>query len=184
MVEIWKPIFGYEDLYEVSNFGNVRSLDRYVNTKGGKRSLRRGRKKIPRMRANGYLFVTLFKCGTGKMFNIHRLVAQAFLKNPNNYPQVNHKDENKKNNLITNLEWCTPSYNSTYRNARKRTEESHRKKVVQETIDGDYVATYNSITEAGIAVGKKNRSHNIGSVCNGKGKTAYGYKWKFKENNA
>lgn len=105
MSEIWKDIPNYENLYQVSNYGRVRSLhNRFKNKtylKGCKNS-------------KGYLLVTLCKNHTQKAFNIHRLVAEAFIPNPNNLPCVNHIDENKINNIFTNLEWCTYQYNNTY----------------------------------------------------------------------
>lgn len=181
MEEIWKPIKGYENYYEVSNLGKVRGLRRLIKYKCGRPYIQEGREKVPQKRATGYLFVRLFKDGEEKAFSIHRLVAEAFIDNPNGYPVVNHKGESRTNNVVSNLEWCTHSYNSTYGNARKGCEESHRKPVIQETLDGQYVASYRSLTDAAIAVGRKDGSHNIGSVCSGKHYSAYGYKWKFKE---
>ena len=95
MEEIWKDVVGYEGLYEVSNFGNVRSLFRY------KKQLRWD------VANNRYATVQLFKNKIGKRLLVHRLVAEAFLPNPRNLPVVNHKDENKLNNNVDNLEWCT-----------------------------------------------------------------------------
>ena len=107
MGEIWKPVVGYENLYEVSNLGRVKSLK---DNKG------RYREKIKSSSDNGrgYLNVYLCKNGKGKRCYIHRLVAEAFLDNPNNYPIINHKDENKQNNHVSNLEWCDYEYNNTY----------------------------------------------------------------------
>lgn len=127
--EIWKEIEGYSN-YKVSDKGRVKSL-----YKNGKEKLLK-----PSKNKNGYLRVTLTKDHKVKHIFIHRLVAQAFLENPDNLPQVNHKDENKENNCIENLEWCTASYNVKYsiddewrrkqsevQKGKKRSEETKRK---------------------------------------------------------
>ena len=114
MEEQWKPIIGYEGLYEVSNFGNVRSLDRIVKRWKGY-STKKGKIIIPFYESKkGYYQVTLIKDGKKKHYRVHRLVASAFLENPFNYTDVNHKDENKTNNHVDNLEWCTRKYNNNY----------------------------------------------------------------------
>lgn len=106
MTEVWENITGYEGLYQVSNLGRVKSL----NYKG------KGVIKILKgyIKRDGYETVTLMKDGIRKYLRVHRLVAQAFLPNPDNLPQINHKDENPLNNIVDNLEWCTPSYNTKY----------------------------------------------------------------------
>lgn len=99
----WLPVIGYEELYEVSNYGQVR------NTRTGK--------ILSGVNTNGYIRVRLYnKDGKPNKYYVHRLVAEAFILNPNNYPIVNHKDENKSNNYYENLEWCTYLYNLTYNN--------------------------------------------------------------------
>ncbi len=105
--EIWKPIVGYENLYEVSNIGRVRSLDRFVSAKLNSVSHKKGQLLKPRIDHKGYARVCLSKNGKGKHFRIHRLVALTFILNPNNLPQVNHKTGNKLQNNIENLEWIT-----------------------------------------------------------------------------
>lgn len=104
--EIWKDIKGYEGLYQVSNLGNVKSLC-YRNQKKAKNL-------TPQITNRGYIAVMLSKKKTMKLFLVHRLVAMAFVDNPNNYPIVNHKDENPLNNHMDNLEWCTYSHNRIY----------------------------------------------------------------------
>lgn len=106
MEEIWKDIDGFEGLYQVSNFGNVMSLN-YGNRGYAK-------KLTPKFNNSGRLWVELLKGGKRKCMLVHRLVALAFIPNPNNFPQINHKDENPKNNFAFNLEWCTQSYNNHY----------------------------------------------------------------------
>ena len=93
--EIWVPVLRYEDVYDVSSFGRVKRGDRILK---------------PQSYSNGYQYVSLCKNGTRENRMIHRLVAEAFLPNDNNYPQVNHIDENIKNNRVDNLEWCTEKY--------------------------------------------------------------------------
>ena len=115
MNEIWKNIAGYEGLYEVSSFGRVRSL-RFGKTK----ILKPGKNK------KGYLRVSLCKNGKQKTFFVHRLVAQAFLENPQNLPQINHKDENKQNNRLENLEWCSCDYNNNYGTRNERAGKANR----------------------------------------------------------
>lgn len=111
MQEIWKDIKGYEGIYQVSNLGRVRSLDRIVNNRSYK-----GRIKVP-SNSKGYKRVGLLYKRNVNYYSIHRLVAQAFIPNPNNYEIVNHKDENRGNNRVDNLEWCDSKYNNSYHNA-------------------------------------------------------------------
>ena len=112
--EIWKPVPGYEGLYEVSNLGRVRSVNRYVKSKGESYWLRKGKMLSPAKDKNGYLKVNLSCNGKNNIIRVHRLVAQAFLPNPDNLLEVNHKDEDKTNNRVENLEWCTAKYNNNY----------------------------------------------------------------------
>ena len=114
--EVWRDIKGYEGLYQVSNLGRVKSLERYVKGIYGLRKVQQKIMSIARIRTNGYMQVHLTKNGIAKKYQVHRLVAEAFIPNPNNLPIVNHKDENKINNCVWNLEWCTYSYNLTYGN--------------------------------------------------------------------
>ena len=120
MKEEWRDIKGYEGLYQVSNLGRVKSLN-YKNT--GKEEIL---SNIPRK--DGYSIAGLSKNSKSKPFYVHRLVALHFIPNPNNLPQVNHKDENKENNKVSNLEWCTQSYNNCYGTRIKRASESSKGK--------------------------------------------------------
>ena len=110
MMEEWRPVVGYEGLYEVSNTGQVRSLDKY-DTKG--RFLRGKTLKLLEC-TNGYLMIGLNKNGIRKVYLVHRLVAEAFIERFDGLYEVNHKDENKKNNSVDNLEWCSKKYNNNY----------------------------------------------------------------------
>ena len=111
MEEIWKPVNedGFEGVYEVSNLGRVRSLDHKT-----KRGMVKGKYLKPGVDWQGYHHVVLYNNGVRKVRYIHRLVAIAFIENVYNHPQVNHKDENKANNQVSNLEWCSDSYNLSY----------------------------------------------------------------------
>lgn len=112
-IEVWKDIKGYENLYQVSNFGNVRSLDKSIVRKNGEKLTVHGKVLKP-MISKGYYYVRLNNCGVWKDEQVHRLVAGAFISNPNNLPEVNHIDEDKTNNYIDNLEWCSRKYNINY----------------------------------------------------------------------
>ena len=120
MNEIWRDIPGYEGKYQVSNTGEVKSLN--YNHTGEIKLLKQGIKK------KGYRQVNLYKNGKVKHHLVHRLVAIAFIPNPNNYKEVNHKDEDPSNNNVKNLEWCTREYNNNYGTRNKRTSESHKGK--------------------------------------------------------
>ena len=110
MQEIWKDIKNYEGCYQVSNLGRVRSLTRKVNTYNGVR-ITKGKLLKPLKTNRNYLRVCLKKNQKGKYVSIHRLVATAFIPNPNNYNVINHIDSNTYNNSVNNLEWCTQSHN-------------------------------------------------------------------------
>ena len=118
--EIWRPIEGYEGLYEVSSYGRVRSLDRYDNMN----HFRKGKVLSPIKEPTGYLRCNLYLNKNVKTVLIHRLVAQAFIPNPDNLPQVNHRDEVKTNNRVDNLEWCDSKYNNNYGTARIRSRDT------------------------------------------------------------
>ena len=139
--EIWMDIKGYEGKYKVSNMGRVYSI--------------RSHKYLAiRNNGRGYLYVSLWKDNKEKKEYLHRLVARHFIPNPNNLPQVNHKDENKENNSWDNLEWCDASYNNNYGTHTQRAAEGYLNngtnccKVKQFTLEGEYIATYRSMREA------------------------------------
>ena len=110
---------------------------------------------------------------------IHRLVALTFLPNPNRLPQVNHKDENKENNSVENLEWCDAKYNSNYGTRNARVAEKHSKPVSQYSLDGDWIATYKSMLEAERITGIQ--SSSISKCCKGELKKTGGYHWQYAE---
>ncbi len=121
MEEIWKDVTGYEGLYQVSNKGNVKSVKRVVKRPNNTNLSVKERLLKTRSNRKGYAMVHLSKRGKEKSTTVHRLVAQAFIPNPNNLPQINHKDENKNNNCVENLEWCDNKYNMNYGTAIERT---------------------------------------------------------------
>lgn len=114
MEEIWKDIKNFEGYYQVSNLGRVRSLDRIIVYNNGRKHIHKGKILNLKPKKTGYIDVYLQKQFDSKNFLLHRLVAEAFIPNPNNYPIINHKDENPSNNCVDNLEWCTYEYNNNY----------------------------------------------------------------------
>jgi hypothetical protein len=175
--EEWKDIAGYEGIYQVSNTGRVRSLDRKIMHSDGKPYTVKGR--ILKLFTNRYKYLCADLSVDNKKLSAraHRLVAAAFIDNPYNLPCVNHKDENKANNTVDNLEWCTIQYNNTYGNYSRFGPERKAKKVSQFSKDGELIKTYVSQAEAQRSTGLS--SSSIGVCCSGKRKTYGGYVWKY-----
>ena len=174
-MEIWKAIKDYEGLYEVSNYGRVKSLW-YSKTRILK----------PCNHNNGYVEVTLYKNGTKNKCYIHRLVAQAFIPNPNNYPCINHKNENKLCNESQNLEWCTVQYNNTYGTKLQRNLEYAQKiqKRVIRIDENKITKIYASTKVAAQEMNPKNIASAITAInhcIKGTTKTSYGYKWLYAD---
>ncbi|WP_051174508.1 NUMOD4 domain-containing protein [Ligilactobacillus saerimneri] len=172
MSEIWKDIKDYEGLYQVSTLGRIRSKRRR-GTKGGII-----RSTLDKKNTN-YYKIRLCKNGHFQAFFIHRLVAQTFIPNPKQYPQVNHKDENRHNNYVENLEWCTNQYNANYGNCKWKGSISRRKGlkwVCQYSMDGKKIGKYKTLTDAARAV--NGFPSNISKAIHGEINTAYGFKWK------
>ena len=111
MQEIWKDIKGYEGLYQASNFGRIKRLEALLPDKNGNKHYNPEKILVPWKHKSGYQLVGLNKYGHRKARLVHRIVAEAFIKNPDNKPQINHKDGNKNNNCVSNLEWSTNSEN-------------------------------------------------------------------------
>lgn len=128
MKEIWKEIPGYEGMYQVSNLGNVRAMEHLVNSKGGSKRVSPAKLLSPQFREDGYSSVLLCNNGVHKKWYIHRLVAITFLDNPDNLPEINHIDENPRNNRVNNLEWCTHKYNMSCGTVPERIGSSNRGK--------------------------------------------------------
>jgi len=150
----------FEDRYLVSNMGRVKSIGKYNTCKRDILS--------PMTDPSGYYHIVLHKDNTRKDISIHRLVAICFVPNPNGYKYVNHIDEDRKNNVSTNLEWCTNSYNITY---------SRGIAVCQYSKSGELIATYDSIIGASRTTNIP--TSNISKCCNGARKSAGGYLWRY-----
>ena len=191
-MEIWKDVVGFEGLYQISSLGNIRSLN-YSRTKTVK--------NIKPTLTHGYLRVVLRKDKKSFTRAVHRLVAEAFIDNFDNLPEVNHKDECKTNNCLDNLEWCTRKYNLSYGTTKERRRATwinnheqgkhklkpffnggnrgdKRKPVVQLSIDGLIVKEWDS------AKSTKDENFDPGSVtkcCLNKRKTHKGFIWKYKD---
>lgn len=153
--EIWKDIKGYEGLYQVSNSGRVRSLPRIRKTGSNGSTLYRGKILTPSINKRGYKYISIHtkRNSSSKKLLLHRLIAEAFIPNPYALPIINHKDENKQNNDINNLEWCDYTYNNRYGTAKARAQQTKLdngtiRKVCKYNLDGTLISTYNSITEA------------------------------------
>lgn len=174
---IWKDIKGYEGLYQVSDEGDVRSLDRKTIGKDGRVCYFKGR-NLKKTKMNiGYLKVTLVKNGENNQFLVHRLVANAFISNPHNLPYINHKDEDKTNNSVSNLEFCTPEYNNNYGTRKSKIAKSQERRVNEYTLDGVFIKRWDSMKQIEEECGFHNQ--NISSCCRGKYKQAYGRVWKY-----
>lgn len=126
MIETWKNVKGYEGMYQVSNLGRVKSLSRSIYDSRGYTVYRKGKIKKPSFDKNGYPQIGLCKNGTVVTRKIHRLVAEAFIPNPENKPEINHKDEDKANNCVDNLEWMTEKENVNYGYGAKRRAKSNQ----------------------------------------------------------
>ena len=190
--EIWKDIKGYEGLYQVSNLGRIRSFHEYKGT--NYRIVSLGKGKI------GYLTVCLHLKGKRKTFNVHRLVAETFIKKPIGKDFVNHKDENKQNNKVSNLEWCTRSYNYNYGTCKERAIKNHdyskmkekinyfelshkaaikrMRKVIQYDLNMRLIKKWNSIKEC-----KENgfNPKDICLCCKNKRHSHKGYIWRYAD---
>ena len=180
MTTEWKDVKGYEGLYMVSNKGEVKSLPRIVHIKSRgteSETFRRGVLLKSDINNSGREQVRLYREGRVQICLVHRLVAMAFIPNPLNLPQINHKDENPLNNRVDNLEWCTAQYNGSY--GTRPSKFMHR--VSQYTLQGEKVASYKSLEDAAKAVGC--HYTQISHCCSeeGKEKTAKGFIWKYDE---
>lgn len=181
--EYWKDVNNYEGLYQVSNLGRIRSLDRVVKQKNRfnnyQNVLYKGRVLKPQKQKNGYYIIGLHKNNKTERKLLHRLVAETFTENPNNYKYINHKDSNIYNNSVNNLEWCTQSYNIKYAYETGRKIPPHQRKVVQKTLNDTVLCEYKSIMEAFRKTGIQ--ATNISKCCRKLREMAGGYKWQYTE---
>ena len=184
--EVWKDIPNYEGVYQVSNLGNVRSLPRVVVRRNGSPNFIHGKNMSPVMNEHGYLCTVLHN-KTYKHWKIHRLVATAFIPNPENKRDVNHKNGIKTDNRVENLEWATRSENLFhkyrvlgYKNVGCMGINNSRSKRVLQIKDGRVIAEYCGTNEASRITGV--HQGDICRCCNNKKPSAGGYKWAYKEN--
>lgn len=183
MNEIWKDIKGYEGHYQISNLGRVKSLPRKYKWGNGYKETQ---EKIlsTSKRNNGYLCVSLCIDSKKKTHSLHKLVALTFIPNPNSYPCINHKDENKTNNKADNLEWCDSRYNNNYGEHNLKVSQSNKnhksksKTVYQYDLEGNLIKIWESTAECG------RNGFNFGAVancCRGIKKTYKNYKWSYRK---
>ena len=183
--EVWRDVVGYEGLYKVSDRGNIYSVER-ISLQGIKIG---GVTLKPAYNTGGYLKVVLYKNGVRKTKSIHRIVAEAFIPNPESLPQINHKDEIKDNNNVENLEWCTSKYNNNHGTRLKRSARTKSKKIRAINVETGEVLTFNSGVEA---MEKGYFRGNVSSACRGiyknasgelvgDGRTYKGYRWYYEE---
>lgn len=182
--EIWKPIDN-ADNFRVSNFGRIKSIGRkvrYEHAKTRNEHFRYFDDVILKASYDkrGYKFVYIRRNdGRVKRFSIHRTVAQAFIPNPENLPVVNHKDGDKANNNVENLEWCSSKYNANYGNRNKKSALARSKSIIQYTLSGSMIAEYNSLTNAGRSV--NGNAQGVFLCARGYMKKYKGYIWRYKE---
>lgn len=181
MKEEWKNIYGFEGIYQVSNLGRVKSIARYVTAKFGSRRLNKERILKAAKDTDGYYRVVLYLDGNKFTKKVHRIVAEAFVIGRFEGAVVNQKDENKGNNHADNLEWVTHAENMRYGTKSIRQGKKLEKPIKQLTIDGDLVATYNSIKEAEYI--NKIKRGTIGKALRGICKTSHGYFWEYMKGN-
>jgi hypothetical protein len=174
MEEVWKDISEYEGIYQVSNIGNIKSLEREVSNNRfiGVTNVLKEKYLKPGLSSNKYMTVILSDGTKRKTFLLHRLIADSFIENDENKPYINHKDGNKLNNNVSNLEWCTASENGKHAHkiglnyigeyAKFKIKEANSKKVINEETG----EVYNSITNAAKSI-KMNKSY-LAHMLNGK----------------
>lgn len=150
------------DNYAISNLGNIKNI-------------KKGNILTPYLNTNGYLTYTFCQNGVKKTFRLHRLVALYFIDNPNNLPYVNHKDGDKTNNKVENLEWCTAKENDTH--ARSSGLKNQEKPIIAKNIETNETLTFKSVTEVGAFLGINKGT--ISKVLSGKRNQTHGYKFHF-----
>lgn len=167
--EVWKDIEGFEGLYQVSNYGRIKSLHARKGT---------GKLIMKPKNSRGYQVIKLAGRNGKKFFSIHRLVAKTFMPNPHNLPCVNHKNENKADNRVENLEWCSVRYNNMFGTRTKRVKEKVAKPILQYDLNGNFIKRHESICDAGkelnISIG------NISQCLHKRYKQANGYVFMYE----
>lgn len=187
--EIWKDIPGYNGRYQASTLGRIRSTDRIIIQKNGISKTVKGKVLKQFSVSSGYMYATISsEVGQFCPKRVHRLIAKTFIPNPLNLPQINHKNENKADNRVENLEWCTIDYNTYYGHRIERYSQSNinnpalSKEVNQYDLNGNYLRTFPSIAEASRFIGNNMSASRIGQCCRHLyecGNSAYGYLWEY-----
>lgn len=184
--ELWKSIEGYDGLYEISTLGRVKRLSRISTDSMGRVMLYKEKLMAVQIsKSTGYPYVCLTKDGVSKAYNIHTLIAKAFIPNPDNLPCVNHIDENRSNSVLSNLEWCSYSYNNSYGSANKK-----RKLSLRDTLIGRHKIIYQftktgellNVFDCGVAQLEEKLGYSIKDCLIGKCKTANGYVFSYYNN--
>lgn len=183
-MEKWQDFKGYEGYYQVSSFGQVRSVDRVVVGVDGKTYHYKGRILKQAKTSDGYKTVQLFKDNGLKTFKVHRMIALTFIPNPNNKPEVNHIDGNKSNNHISNLEWVTRSENLKHAvkhglSSPVKAIEATKKKVELVDDNGNAIKRWNTMTAAADEMGV--HISNVSMCCHGKLKSTGGHFFRFAD---
>lgn len=171
----WRWVVGYEGLYAVSRQGEVRSMAR----RAGPRVIKGG--PLIQHPIRSYQTVTLTKDGKSNRRTVHRLVARAFVPNPNNLPQINHKDENKSNNNVDNLEWCDAAYNLAYGSRQERINEKNGKHIMVLSRSGDIVGEFRSMEDASRSIGLYRGA--VGKILRGDRRNTTNYLFRYKDGN-
>lgn len=182
MNEIWKDVVGYEGIYQVSNLGRIKALPRKVKVCGGAYRLIGEHIVKPTKCKNGYLEAAFSVRQKREVRLLHRVVAQAFIENPDNLPEVNHIDEDITNCHADNLEWCTSKYNANYGTRNERVAQTKKqtgsvKAVYQFDLNGNLINRFEKISDAAQEVGADISA--IIRVCKGKQQTSMGYRWEY-----
>lgn len=179
-MEIWKPVKGYEELYEVSNQGRVRSLDRVIVFKDSRKRKFYGKiLKTKTVNNSGYQTIALHDSGKSKTFLVHRIVAETFLDNPLFLGEVNHIDQNKLNNKADNLEWCTHKENMNHGDEIERGARKQRRKFRQLDLDGNLIKVWHGFKQMERETGLQRKS--VYDCCVGKRESYMGFKWEYEE---
>lgn len=178
MIDKWRDVVGFEGLYLVSDQGEIKSVERRKTNNGGTQFVNE-RIRVLTPDRDGYLKVCLSKNGRHYVKSVHRLVAEAFIPNPYNLPVINHINEDKQDNRVENLEWCTVQHNTMHGTGRIRTAMKQGRAVVQLDMDDNAIDEFYSMGVASKATGIP--QPNIFKVCNGERNTAGGYKWRYKD---
>lgn len=182
--EIWKPVKGYENIYEVSSMGRVKSCERIIVRSNGRKINFPEKIMKPTINHKGYEVIDLRKNGKRECGFVHRLVGKAFIKNPSGKKQINHKNGIKTDNNVENLEWVTNKENMihAYKNGlinNNKANKNRSRKIDQLTLENEFIKSYNSIEDAI----KATNINNISAVCRGHRNKAGGFKWRYSTGN-